>query len=99
MINRFNLLSLDVNTLDACHRKEQVLNQEGLLDVNWEGAKILWALFSASLSLLVFDKSCILGRYVIVIKMRSLEQPVRQMGDRCLDYLEHAGWRYLWSLS
>lgn len=20
------------------------------------------------------------------------------MGDRCLDYLEHAGWRYLWSL-
>ena len=73
MINRFNSLSLDVHTLDACHRKEQVLNQEGLLDVNWKGAKILWALFSASLGLLVLHEPCVLGRDVVVIKMRPLK--------------------------
>lgn len=32
----FYPLPLDVDAFYACHRKEQILYQEGLLNVNWE---------------------------------------------------------------
>ena len=38
-------ISANVGSLDARHGKQEILDQKGLLDLHWEGAKVLGSLF------------------------------------------------------
>ena len=89
--------ALNVDPLDRSHSEKQVLNQERLLDIYRELAKILLVLrtigFSSARRWRVFYKSRILRRDVIVIQMRPFEQPVGQVRNSSFHHFEHAGGR------
>jgi hypothetical protein len=85
------LLPLDVDTFNACHGEEEILDQEGLLDVDWERAKVLRSVILASTAgLWILKEVLILLSNVVVIQMGSFKEPIGQMWNRCLHNIEHS---------
>ena len=68
-----SLLSLDVDTLNRGHGKEQVLYQERFLNVHRKGSKVLKPFLGSSVDGWIVDEASVLRRDVVVVQVRSLE--------------------------
>jgi len=71
--NLINASPLYVYSFDRSHGEEQVFDQEGLLNVDWERAEVLRALFDSPTGLRLVDEARILGGDIVVIQVGSLE--------------------------
>lgn len=87
------LLSLDVDTFDRGHGKEEVFDQERFLDVHWEVSQVLWSFFHPPRRLRILHKAGVLRCDVVVVEVGSFEEPVWQLGNRRFDNFEDTGRR------
>jgi hypothetical protein len=83
------LLSLDVNAFDTAHCEEEIFDQEGLLNVEWERAKWFWffLIFVIVRDILVKEDSRSICQ-IVMVQSWPLDEPIWQEGDLCLDQLE-----------